>query len=233
MKTLFENNTLKKKAKVAGLLYLIIILCGMSSELFVRSMLIVPGDAAITSSNIMENTSLFRLGFLFDSIMVICDVAIAILFYDILKPVSKVIAMLAAAFRLIQASIIGINLLNYFTPVILLTGADYASIMGEEQLNAHILLSLESFTHGYLISGIFFGFNCLVMGYLVFKASVFPKFLGVFLAVASFGYLQNCMAHFMLPIYIEPSEMVMMATALISEVTFCFWLLYFGVRKLA
>jgi hypothetical protein len=233
MKTLFNNSSLKKKAKLAGLLYLIIILCGMSSEIFVRSVLIVPGNAITTANNIMNNQFLFRLGFLSDLIMVICDIAIAALFYNLLKSVSKVIALLAAFFRLVQASIIGINLLNYFTPILLLSGSNYHDLISSDQLNAQIMLNLESFNIGYLISGVFFAFNCLIMGYLLYKSNLFPNFLGVFLMVACFGYLFNCITNFLFPNYIELSEMVVMVTALISEFTFCIWLLWYGVRKTA
>ena len=63
-------------ARIAGLLYLIIIVFGIFSEVFIRSRLIEPGDATATVSNILASTSLFRFGFVADSIMLLSDVAI-------------------------------------------------------------------------------------------------------------------------------------------------------------
>ena len=109
-------------ARIAGLLYLIIIIFGIFSEVFIRSSLIVTGDATATATNILASKGLFRIGFAADSIMLFSYVAIAILFYVLLKLVSKTLALTAAAFRLTQAAILGFNLLNYYAALLLLSG---------------------------------------------------------------------------------------------------------------
>ena len=81
--------SLRNTARVAGVLYLIIIMCGIFAEFFVRSSLIVPGDATATANNIMASESLFRAGIVADLIMILCDVALALVFYVLLKPVSS------------------------------------------------------------------------------------------------------------------------------------------------
>ena len=87
-------------ARVAGLLYLIIIVSGIFSEVYVRSKLVVTGDATATAANILASEGLFRIGFAADAIMLLSDVAIAVLFYLLLRPVSNALALTAAAFRL-------------------------------------------------------------------------------------------------------------------------------------
>lgn len=72
-------------ARTAGVLYLIIIVFGIFSEVFIRFSLIVEGDASATAMNILASEGLFRFGFVADSIMLLSDVAIAILFYVLLN----------------------------------------------------------------------------------------------------------------------------------------------------
>ncbi len=92
-------NANKKTARVAGFLYLTIIIAGIFAEFFVRQSLIVPGDATATANNIMASEGLFRIGIASDLIMIMCDVALALAFYALLKPVSNSLSLLAAFFR--------------------------------------------------------------------------------------------------------------------------------------
>ena len=76
-------------ARITGVLYLIIIGFGLFSEVFVRGSLIVHGDAAATANNILASESLFRVGFACDLVIFLCDVAVAIMLYILLRSVSK------------------------------------------------------------------------------------------------------------------------------------------------
>jgi hypothetical protein len=96
-------------ARVAGVLYFIIIIAGIFAEFGVRSSLIVSGDAAATASTILAAEGLFRSGMAADLVMILADVALALLFYVLLKPVSQALALLAAFFRLAQAAVLGIR----------------------------------------------------------------------------------------------------------------------------
>ena len=98
-------------------------------------------------------------------------------------------------------------------------------------LESDIMTQFQVFDYGYLISGVFFAINCLLMGYLLYKAEMFPTFLGVMMGIAGFGYLFNGMANFVAPSMIEISAMVMLFTAVIAELTFCVYLLIKGVRS--
>ncbi|MCB0130010.1 MAG: DUF4386 domain-containing protein, partial [Caldilineaceae bacterium] len=124
----------KKTARIAGLLYLSIIAAGVFAEFIVRGSLIVPGNAAATAGNILAAESLFRLGIAGDLIMLICDVALALVFFVLLKPVSRSLSLLAAFFRLAQAAVLGMNLLNLVLVLQLISGTDYLAVFGAEQL---------------------------------------------------------------------------------------------------
>jgi len=226
-----DYSSLRKIARITGLLYLIIIVCGLFSEMFVRSNLIVPGDATATAHNIIASESLFRIGFASDLIMVICDIGVALALYVLLKPVNKGLALLAAFFRLAQATIIGINLLNHFTALLLLSGADYLTVFETDQLHALVMLFLQMHAHGYLISGVFFGLSCFVLGYLFFKSEYIPRILGVLLIFATFGYLIDSFTNFLFPRYAGITEWLVVASAVIAELSLCLWFLVKGVRE--
>lgn len=225
--------SLRTTARVAGILYLAIIVAGLFAEMFVRASLIVPGDATTTANNIVASEGLFRAGIASDLVMIMCDVALGLAFYVLLRPVSQALALLAAFFRLAQATTLGLNLLNLLLALQLLSGAEYLSVVGADQLHAQAMLFLDAHSTGYSIALIFFGFSILILGYLVFKSGYFPKILGILLVVASFGYLVDSAASFLLPSYQEYAaqfSMIVLAPAIVGEAAICLWLLLKGVN---
>jgi len=193
--------SLPKAAKLAGGLYLIIIMSGIFAEFFVRQSLLVPGDAAATAANVAASGGLFRLGIAADLIMIISDVALAVLFYLLLKPVNKTLSLLAAFFRLTQAAVLAVNLLNLFFVLQLLGGADYLAVFGANQLQGLVLFFLQAHGTGYAVGLVFFGIQCLLLGYLIYRSGYFPKILGVLLMVAGIGYLTDSFARVLLANY--------------------------------
>src|SRR3990172_7781500 len=87
-------------ARIGGLLYLFIIVAAGFGELFVRNRLIVWGDAAATANNILDSETLFRVGLAGEMLTCVCDVALAMILYVLLRPVGRNLALLAAFFRL-------------------------------------------------------------------------------------------------------------------------------------
>ena len=99
-------------ARITGVLYLAIIVLGLFSELGVRGSVIVPGDPGATAGNILGSELLFRVGVVSDILVFLADVAVAVLLYLLLRPVSKLLSLTAAAFRLTGTAIYSVNLLN-------------------------------------------------------------------------------------------------------------------------
>lgn len=231
MKTNELNLSTKNLARTTGFFYLLIIAGGLMSGMFVRGTLIDPMNAETTLNNIIINESLFRLGFLGDLIMVISDVVVSILFFFLLKNVHRGLAIFAAVFRLLQSAILGVNLINLFKPILMIQGADQMTSTQIAELGNDVLTQTQVFEYGYLISGVFFAVNCLIMGILLIKSIDFPRFIGVMMFVAGLGYAINCMANFIAPSLIEISEVIMLFTAVIAELTFCVYLLTKGIKN--
>jgi hypothetical protein len=116
-----DHNERRRLMAAAGLLYLVIIACGLYAELGVRTALIVQDDAEATAGRLLASPGLFRSGFVADSLMLFADVAIAVVLYRLLRPVGRTLSLAAAAFRLIQAAILGANLLLYHGALLVLT----------------------------------------------------------------------------------------------------------------
>ena len=228
-----DRSSQRNLARAAGVLYLIIITAGIFAEFFVRQSLKVPGDAAATAGNIMAAEGLFRLGISADLIMIIADVALALVFYELFKPVSKSLSLMAAFFRLAQAAVLGINLLNLLFVLQILSGAEFLAVLGEDQLNALAMLFLDAHAVGYSLGLIFFGLNLLILGYLVWKSGYLPRILGILLIAASLGYLIDTFAKVLLPDYAAYEmlfTLVVFMPAFISELALALWLLFKGVK---
>ena len=220
-------------SRIAGILYLLIIASGIFAEFFVRTGLIVSGEPAVTVNNIAVSIGLFKLGIAGDIVMIICDIAIALIFYHLLKPVNKSLSLLAAFFRLVQAAVLGANLLSLFKVVQIVGKADYLSGFSPDQINSMVMMNLDSHTTGYSLALVFFGFSILILGYLIFKSGYIPKILGVLLIIASIGYLTDSFASFLFAnyeVYKDIFQTVVFAPAFIGELAFALWLLLKGVK---
>lgn len=225
------NHSPRKWARTTGIFYFIIIFCGLMSGMMVRGALIDPFHADTTLFNLIQQESLFRLGFLGDLCMVIADVMVSVLFYFLLREVNQGIALLAAIFRLMQSAILGANLINLFKPILMIQGAGNLNATELSELAGQVQTQLQVFDYGYLISGVFFAINCFLMGYLLHQSAYFPKVLGWMMGAAGAGYLFNCMASFAIPSLVEISAMLMLFTAVIAELVLCVYLLVKGVKN--
>ena len=212
----------RRLARFAGVLYLAIIALGLSGELAVRGVLIVPGDAAATAAAIRADPGLFRLGIAADALMAVCDVGLAVLLFVLLRPAGPVLALAAMVFRLVQAAVIAANLLSlHWALTILLDG------LGPDALAAG-MLGLHAV--GYDVGLIFFGVNSLLVGVLLVRAEWFPAWLGIGIGAAGLVYLAGSTLRLLAPGWVEafaPAYLV----CIVAELAFALWLLLRGIDR--
>lgn len=221
----------KHYARMAGALYLIIIVCAGFSQGVVREMVIVDGDPVATAQNILANTFLFKMGLATDLIAFLCDVGVSILLYYLLKPVSQSLSLIAASFRLIAHPAIGsLNLLNHYAALQVLEGPGLAAAFSTASLQEMAFFFMELHNMGYLIAGAFFGIHCFLLGYLLYKSGLFPNILGVLLVLAAFGYLLESFGFIFFPELKSTFATIVGFSAGVGEVALCLWLLIKGVR---
>lgn len=213
-------------ARVAGFLYLIQAILGIFSLLYVSSHLIVSGDVAATTHNIMASESLFRLGIVSNLLVPTVGILYVLVLYKLLRPVNKDIAVLMVVLALLG---VPIGIFNEFTQLgvlQLLSGADYLTAFTTAQLQALAYLFVRLHSYGTSLAFIFSGLWLFPLGYLVFKSGFLPKILGVLLIIGGFGYLIDVFAGFL---FSGSNLSIGMVTGL-SEIFFLLWLLIKGVN---
>jgi hypothetical protein len=214
----------RRLARLAGLFYLIIIVCGLFAELAVRSRLIDFGDAALTAANIEASIGLFRAGLVADVVMIVADVALAIVLYRLFLPVSPLLSAFAMAFRLIQAAVLGANLLNL---VLVDLGREHLANPGERAELG--LLFLDAHRYGYDLGLVFFGISCVFLGALFLRSGFLPRPFGPLMIVAGVVYLCGSSVRFLAP-DLAPTFAPVYGVAALAEIATCLWLLVRGVR---
>ena len=203
----------------AGIAYAVIIIAGIWSEGFVRTALTVPGDAAATSAAILADEALFRLSMAADMVMALCDVALAVLLYVILRPYGAVLALLAMALRLVQAAIIGANLVNQQAVLLALDGSS-----GGETL---ALMHLQMQSVGYDLGLVFFGAASLVLAVLILRSGWIPRPLGWLIGAAGLVYLAGSFLRILAP-HLTDAFSYAYIIPVMAETGFAIWLLWAG-----
>lgn len=154
-------------ARFAGLLYLVIIVFGISSEVALRGPLVDLANADSTAAAILASLGSFRLSIAFDLAMALADAGLAVLLFVLFRPIAPTLALAAMVFRLVQSVIIGANLMNLQAAVLLVTGGQDISALAPGQAEAMAALFLNLHGHGYDLGLVFFGFNSLMTGALI------------------------------------------------------------------
>lgn len=217
-------------ARIGGALYLVIIVFGAFAEGFVATKLIAPGDAATTAHNIMAAPGLWQLSVAGDLIVVLCAVPLLWIEYLLLRPVNRQLVLLAVLFNVVSLAVEGISKLFLLLVMPTLGSAGYLKAFAPQQLEALANLALRSHDIAFNIALIFFGFTCLVNGYLIFQSGYLPKLVGVLMQIAGLSYLTACFAALFAPGLADLIIPAILLPPLIGESSFCLWLLIKGVN---
>jgi hypothetical protein len=220
----------RQLARTAGGLYLLNIVGGAFAIGYVPAVLVVAGNAAATAHNIQANELLYRSGLVAHILITVTNIPLAVIFYDLFTVVNRRLALLVVFFTLVGTAIESANLLNQFAPLILMNGGQYSSALTTEQLQALAYLPVGLRTISYNISGVFFGFYGLIIGYLVFKSTFLPRVIGVLLAIGALCYLTYSFASFLAPGFAAHLVPYIQLPSLVGEGSFSLWLLIVGVN---
>jgi hypothetical protein len=213
-------------ARVAAYVFLIVFFLGMSTELFIRPGIIVPGDAAATVKNIAASEALFRLSLVSDLIRETLLLLLPLILYKLLKPVNKTIAALMVIFYLVCVPISLLNALNHVAVLLLSSGSGYLAAFKADQLNALVMFFLDLRKYGTLITQ-FFSFWVLLLGYLVFKSGFIPSILGILLMLGGVCYTVSAVLFFLFPNF---DLTILGLFAFVGELLFYLWLLTMAVK---
>jgi uncharacterized protein DUF4386 len=214
----------QRYARVAGVLFLISLVAGGIGEAYVPSKLVVSGDAAATVANIANHELLYRIGFATFLMESFCDVALALIFYVLLRPVNRQLSLLAAFFGLMATATFAFAEAFYFAPTIM--NAEYLKSFSTDQLNALVLLSLKFYSYAGMIFTGYYGIEWLVRAYLIWKSTFLPKFLGVLMGIGGLAFVLRNFLMILAPQYASDVFLMLMFPGALAMTV---WLFVKGV----
>jgi hypothetical protein len=216
-------------ARTGGALYLILIVLGGWLQI-VMGKVIVSGDAEATAANLAAMERMWRWGIASECFALVCVTALAMIYFVLLRPVSREINLLATCLRLVGIAIEATATLSLVGALFPLGSAAYLRAFTPEQLHAMAYLAIKSHGNGYALALLFFGFTFLFHGYLIAKSGYLPKALGVLIQIAGAGYLTNSFALYLAPGFQARIFPAILVPAFVAEVSLCLWLLLKGIN---
>jgi hypothetical protein len=221
------DESLQRYARAAGIAMLLSIVFGALGEAYIPSRIIVRGDAAATATNILSHPTLFRLGFATYLVEGICDVTLSVLFYVLLRPVNRNLALLSAFFGMASMITFAVAMSAYFASSLVLGETGGMASFTADQRNALSLLSLRISS---MIAGLFigmYGIATMIRGYLIMRSGYFPAIFGVLFIIGGAGFFMRNATYILAPAY---SCVVMLMPMAVAGIPFMLWLLIRGVK---
>lgn len=216
-------------ARAGGALYLILIVLGAVAQALVRDKLIVPGDASATASNIVATEPLWRLGVVFEFISLICVTALAMIYFVLLRPVSRELNLFATFLRLVGIAVQAVAVLNLVGALLPLGDAPYLKAFTPGQLQAMMSLAIRAHAYGFGLALLIFGSCFLVHGLLIMRSGFLPRILGILIEIAGLCYMANSLVLFLAPALEDRIFPAILLPSFIGEASLCLWLLIKGV----
>jgi hypothetical protein len=222
----------KQIARIAGLLYLVVVLTGIFSIAYVPAKLIVWDSAAETVRNIIASESLFRLGIVTGMLCYVVFLFLPLVLYRLLSPVNRIHAVLMVILAAVSVPISLVNMQNKLAVLSLLKDKSFGSAFTAEQIQAQVMLCLNQYDNGILIVQVFWGLWLFPLGYLVFKSGILPRFLGILLMLGCFSYLINFIGFSLVSNYADWGiSSYIRLPATLGEIGTCLWLLIMGAEE--
>lgn len=214
-------------ARTTAILYSALAVLGLFAPAVLGS-LVQEGHAAETARAIQGSLWLFGSSVAAWTVMVIVDLAIAATLYLLLRPASRSLALVAAAFRVAYATILAAFLVDLYDAFLLLTGVRGADL-AVAQRQALALSSLDTFNAGFWFAMTFFGVHLVALGVLFYRSRYVPRALAALLSAAGVGYVAHSAGYFSLPDHGGPASAALLLPALVGELALIAWLFVKGV----
>lgn len=218
----------QRVARIAGALYLVIIVIGLLGEALVRNSLVVGGDAAETARRILASEWLWRAGVAGQFLLLLCAIGLSLAWYVLLRPVNKSLTLLAMFFALVSLAIESVGALQLQGALNPLLAAAHLGI-DPRQAQAMAYLAIVGHTQAFALALMFFGAECLIVGHLVRKSGYFPAPVGVLMQLAGLCYLMNTFIMALSPALHAMVFPAILMPCLLGESAFCLCLLFKGV----
>lgn len=225
-----EPPAIKRLARIAGVLYLIVGIFGGFAVGYANPAVYVPGDAAKTAANVSANAELVRAAVLADLLQATAFVFLAMVLYVLLKGVHKSVARAMVILVAIATAIMCLNEVFQFSALLVAGDESYVTAFGVEGSNALVMLLMDMFHYGFLIAQIFFGLWLIPLGYLAYRSGIFLKALGVVLVLGGVSYLVDLVIAFLAPDLSKQIHAFLAIAPAVAEIGMVLSLLWIGFR---
>jgi hypothetical protein len=224
--TIVEDQPLRAFALVAGIgTLLMAVLAGLANFGGIER-LVIRDDAAGTAQNILATQGTFRLALAGLVLVAILDVVVAWALFGFFKPANEGLSRLAAWLRVAYAAVFAVAISQLVGALHLLSDAAYLKTFSVGQLRTEALVRINSFYDIWSISLVLFGTYLALLGFMAFRSSYVPKFVGVLLVIAGIGYLVDSFGSFLVADY----SLKVGSITSVGEVVLMIWLLVKGRR---
>ena len=186
--------------------------------------LIVPADAAATTSNIAASLGLFQAAIVAFLIVAILDVVVAWGFYVLLRPVNEGLARLVGSFRVVYAALFASALLNLVGAAGLVQSAAGTALQSGP-LQAQVAAAAASFDTGWHLALGIFGLHLVGLGALLFRFTA-PRLLAALVVLAGAGYLADSIG----TIFVADYGLTVSTFTFVGEALLIFWLFWRAAR---
>jgi len=225
--------SIRRKARVAGLLYLLLTIAAPFRLLYIPGVLFVRGNATATAQKIAAHETLFRLGIVGDLFCGVIVVFLTLALYRLFEGVDRTQAVLMVILGgLLPAAIDFVNVVNDAAALVLVRGAAFLSVFEKPQRDALAVLFLTLHRQEIVAAEILWGLWLFPLAILVLRSGFLPRFLGVWLVANGFAYVAMSLTGLLLPQY-EERVSNLAFPALLGEIAVMLWLLIVGARARA
>jgi len=220
---------LQRQARIAGLLYLFVVLAGPFLLMYVPDKLFVPGDASATASNILAHQSLFKAHLIIGVVANLLFMGAVLALYQLLQGVNRPLAVLMVSLILIVMPLAFLGAANELATLTLLRDPGFLTAFDKPQRDAVTTLLINFDQAGVYVYEVFWGLWLLPLGVLVYGSGFLPRFLGIWLLINGMGYLILSTTGILWPE--NYGALFRLATpVLFGEVALMLWLLIAGAR---
>ncbi len=176
-------------AKLTGLFYLGLAVTGVFAFLFARDQLLVDGDAAQTTANLIKDETLARYGIAAEVLIVGFQALAAVWFYKLFKKKDSFTAGLIGVFGMVNA-------------VVILAASAFWLMALNTALAGGMSSSVQTLfeTHDALwdVGALFFGLWLLPMAFMARRTNM-PRVMVWFLVAGGVGYVLSTFTGILLP----------------------------------
>ena len=206
-------------------LFLVTVVAGITAQAFISERLIRFSDPAATAANILAHASLYRAGFTLYLIEMASQVVQTCLLYQLLRPVHRGVALAALTLGLVGCTIKLASRVFYLAPAYILGQPSFGAFSGD-QLAALVTVLLRINDRGAGVALALFGFETVLEGWLIFRSTFLPRWLGVLTIVSGLGWLT-----WVSPTLGDATFMAVALLGLVASVATIGWFLVKGVDE--